>query len=189
MLEKYFKGLAEQVAIPFIRICIYLKIKPNTLSFLGLLIVISGCYLIFIDYTDIGLSILFLGLAVDGLDGPLARNTSQITEIGSFIDSIIDRVTEMFIWCLFCIKFVNSDIEIFLSFLILTGSFLIPYIRAKSESLNIKNTIGLTPRPERIIFAIIYMAITPEIIYLHIFTALIWVTVFQRSIHLYRNLK
>ena len=110
MLEKYFKGLAEQVAIPFIRICIYLKIKPNTLSFLGLLIVISGCYLIFIDYTDIGLLILFLGLAVDGLDGPLARNTSQITEIGSFIDSIIDRVTEMFIWCLFCIKFVNSDV-------------------------------------------------------------------------------
>ena len=37
MLEKYFKGIAEVVAVPFIKICIFLKIKPNVLSFLGLI--------------------------------------------------------------------------------------------------------------------------------------------------------
>ena len=32
MLEKYFKSLSEKVALPFIKLCIFLKIKPNTLS-------------------------------------------------------------------------------------------------------------------------------------------------------------
>ncbi len=141
MLEKYFKGIAEVVAIPFIRICIFFRIKPNVLSFLGLIVVIYGCYFIYIEEINTGLFILFIGLAIDGLDGPLARSTSQITEIGPFIDSIIDRITEMFIWFIFCIKFANSNTEVFLSFFILTCSFLIPYIRAKSESVNLINTV------------------------------------------------
>lgn len=189
MLEKYFKGIAEVVAVPFIRICIFLRIKPNVLSFLGLVVVVYGCYFIYIEEINTGLLILFIGLAIDGLDGPLARSTSQNSEIGAFIDSIIDRIAEMFIWSIFCIKFANSNIEIFLSFFILTGSFLIPYIRAKSESVKLINTVGLTPRPERIIFAIFYMAVTPNIIFLYLFTIFIWITVVQRSVHLYRHLK
>ena len=49
MLEKYFKSASEKFAVPFINICIKLGIKPNVLSFLGLLIVIIGCYLFLND--------------------------------------------------------------------------------------------------------------------------------------------
>ncbi len=42
MLEKYFKGASEKFAKPFIKICIFLKIKPNTLSIFGILVVILG---------------------------------------------------------------------------------------------------------------------------------------------------
>ena len=42
MLEKYLKSASEKFAIPFVKICITLKIKPNVLSVIGILIVIVG---------------------------------------------------------------------------------------------------------------------------------------------------
>ena len=158
MLESLFKDIAEIFAKPFIKICIYFNVKPNILSLLGLFVVIGGCYLLYVDKTMAGLLTLFIGLAIDGLDGPLARQTNQISEFGGYLDSMIDRITEMCIWCIFAIKYSTSEFEIFLTFLILTGSFLIPYARSKSEILNIDYKIGFTPRPERVIFAMLYIA-------------------------------
>ena len=54
MLEKYFKSASEKFAAPFINICIKLGLKPNVLSFFGLLIVIIGCYLFLNDTKTIG---------------------------------------------------------------------------------------------------------------------------------------
>ena len=188
MLEKYFKKYAEKVAYPFIRVCIILNIKPNTLSVLGLLTVITGSFVVYKDNTSLGLSILFVGTAIDGLDGPLARITKQNSDLGGFIDSTVDRIAEMFIWGTFCLKFTTNQFEVMLIFFILTGSFLIPYTRAKAESIGIYETVGLTPRPERVIFAIIYMAFTPSSVYLYIFTFLVWITVFQRLTILFKKI-
>ena len=188
MLEKYFKKFAEKLSYPLIKLCIALKIKPNTLSIIGLLIVIIGSVLVYKDYTGPGLTILFIGSAVDGLDGPLARITNQTSGLGDFIDSTVDRIAEMFIWCTFCLKFTSSHFEVMLVFGILTGSFLIPYTRAKAESIGIYENVGITPRPERVIFSIIYMALTPGSVYLYIFTFLVWLTVFQRINVLYRKI-
>ena len=180
MLERYFKNIAESFAIPFIKICIYLKIKPNFLSVLGLIAVAIGAWNIYIENITVGLVILFLGSAIDGLDGPLARYTKQSTDYGDFLDSTVDRIAEMFIWGVFCLKFANNNYEIMLVFAILTASFLIPYTRAKAESMNLHMDVGLTPRPERVIFAILYMAFEPHSIFLYIFTILVWITVIQR---------
>ena len=189
MLEKYFKSTAEKFAYPFIKICILLRIKPNTLSIIGLLIVFTGSFLVYNDFIGIGLLTLFIGSAVDGLDGPLARVTNQSSRLGGYIDSSVDRIAEMFIWCTFCIKFTSTNIELMMVFAILTGSFLIPYTRAKAESMGVYENIGLTPRPERVIFAILYMALNLQSIFLYIFTILVWVTVFQRMNLLYKKMQ
>ena len=73
MLEKYLKVQSEKFASPFIKFCIFIGIKPNVLSIIGLLVVTLGCYLLFIDIKILGAIIIFLGSAIDGLDGPLAR--------------------------------------------------------------------------------------------------------------------
>ena len=80
MLEKYFKSASEKFAVPFINICIKLGIKPNVLSFLGLLIVIIGCYLFLNNIKTLGALIIFIGSAIDGLDGPLARKTNMMSK-------------------------------------------------------------------------------------------------------------
>ena len=104
-----------------------------------------------------GIFYIFLGSAIDGLDGPLARTLNIQSDKGALIDSTIDRVGEMIIWSVICIEYVNNEIELFTVISIVTASGLIPYLRAKGETLNIDNKLGLTPRPERVIFAVLYM--------------------------------
>ena len=133
MLEKYFKNASEKFAKPFIKICISLKIQPNTLSIIGIFVVIVGSIYFLTENKNIGINLIFLGSAVDGLDGPLARNLNKTSDKGAVLDSTIDRIGELFIWAVIGIKFTHSNIELFTIFSIVTSSGLIPYIRAKSE--------------------------------------------------------
>ena len=202
MLEKYFKSLSEKVALPFIKLCIFLKIKPNTLSVIGLIVIIIGSYYLIDSISPAGsiliisFSILlfprifiFLGSAIDGLDGPLARTLNIQSHKGALIDSTIDRVGEMIIWSVICLKYVSSELELFTVISIVTASGLIPYLRAKGETLNIDNKLGLTPRPERVIFAVLYMYFNFSFTYVYIFAILTWFTVFQRFYKLYISIE
>ena len=89
MLEKYFKSLSEKVALPFIKLCIFLKIKPNTLSVIGLIVIIIGSYYFLILNKTYGIIFIFLGSAIDGLDGPLARTLNIQSHKGALILSLI----------------------------------------------------------------------------------------------------
>jgi len=188
MLEKYLKEQSEKFASPFIRFCIFIGIKPNLLSIIGLLVVTLGCYLLFIDLKNIGAIVIFLGSAIDGLDGPLARKTNTMSNKGALIDSFIDRIGELFIWSVVAIKFTDSDIQLFFIFLVLSGSTLVPYLRARGEALGINNKVGIAARPERVIFAVIYMLFSLPFTAVYIFTLILWTTVYQRFITLYKNL-
>ena len=189
MLEKYFKPASEKFAVPFINICIKLGIKPNVLSFLGLLIVIFGCYLFLNDIKTAGTLTIFIGSAIDGLDGPLARTTNMISKKGALLDSFIDRVGELFIWSVVAVRFTSTDFELFVILSIVTGSNLIPYLRARGESLGIDNKVGIAARPERVIFAVIFMLFELPFYSIYIFTFILWFTVYQRFNILYNNFK
>ena len=188
MLEKYFKSASEKFAAPFINICIKLGLKPNVLSFFGLLIVIIGCYLFLNDTKTIGALTIFIGSAIDGLDGPLARTTNMISKKGALLDSFIDRIGELFIWSVVAIRFTTTDLELFVILSVVTASNLIPYLRARGETLGIDNKVGIAARPERVIFAVLYMLFDLPFYYIYIFTVLLLITVYQRFNILYKNL-
>lgn len=188
MLERIFKPTSEKFAIPFIKILTVLKVRPNTVSYIGLFIVLSGSYFFYLENNLLGIVLIFLGSAIDGLDGPYARYNNLTSERGAVLDSFIDRIGELLIWSVIGISYTNSDIQLFTIFTILVSSNLIPYLRAKSESYNIVNKKGITPRPERVIFAVVFMYFQLPFIYMYIFAIFTWLTVFQRFIFLYRNL-
>ena len=107
MLEKYLKEQSEKFASPFIRFFIFIGIKPNVLSIIGLLVVTLGCYLLFIDLKTLGAIVIFLCSAIDGLDGPLARKTNTMSDKGALIDSFIDRIGELFIWSVVAVSYTH----------------------------------------------------------------------------------
>jgi len=189
MLERIFKPTTEKLAFPFIKLLSFLNIKPNTVSYMGLLVVFTGSYFFYVGSDLFGIILIFLGSAIDGLDGPYARYSNLSTKKGAILDSFIDRIGELVIWSVIGISFTNSDIELFIIFSILVSSNLIPYLRAKSESYNIENKKGFTPRPERVVFAVVFMYFQLPFVYMYIFAFLTWTTVFQRFIFLYRSLE
>tara|TARA_B100001996_G_scaffold70169_1_gene51345 strand:+ start:357 stop:929 length:573 start_codon:yes stop_codon:yes gene_type:complete len=188
MLERIFKPTSEKFAFPFIKILAYFNVKPNTVSCIGLFVIVFGSYFFYLGNNLFGIVLIFLGSAIDGLDGPYARYVNLSTERGAILDSFIDRIGELVIWSVIGISFTDSHVELFTIFSILVSSNLIPYLRAKSESYSIDNKKGVTPRPERVIFAVVFMYFQLSFVCMYIFALLTWLTVFQRFIFLYRSL-
>ena len=188
MLEKYFKNSSEVFATPFIKILKFLNLKPNTVSMFGLVVIVFGSYCFYLENRVLGIVLIFLGSAMDGLDGPYARQMNLVSEKGAILDSLIDRIGELIIWSVVGISFTGNDMELFTIFTIIVSSNLIPYMRAKSEYYGLLNKKGLAARPERVIFAVLFMYFNFNFIFVYIFAVITWITALQRFIYLYQYL-
>ena len=80
------------------------------------MVVILGSLFFLGDNKNLGIVLIFLGSAVDGLDGPLARTLNKTTKKGALLDSTIDRIGELFIWAVIGINYVSSNIQLFTVF-------------------------------------------------------------------------
>ena len=89
--------------------------------------------------------------ALDFLDGRVARSTGKASPSGAALDSILDRYVESALivglaW------YYRNDWVLAACLLALTGSLLVPYVRARGESLGVTmKDMGFMQRPERII--------------------------------------
>ena len=153
------------------------KIIPNILTFTGLGINLIGAFLFFKGYMRAaGIIILFAGL-FDILDGAVARARNMATEIGAFTDSVVDRYSDFVIFgglLAYFIKRGSLSYSILLLF-IMSGAFLISYVRAKAELIIPKCDVGFMERPERIIvlaLGAIFNMLEPALWFLAIFTHL-----------------
>jgi len=70
-------------------------ITPNHITYIRAIIGIALFVLLFFfDITDriLILSLFFVGVVTDFVDGPVARGTSRVTEFGAMLDSTVDRL-------------------------------------------------------------------------------------------------
>jgi CDP-diacylglycerol--glycerol-3-phosphate 3-phosphatidyltransferase len=101
------------------------------------------------------LAICFFALS-DLFDGAIARLTNGTgTAWGGFLDSTIDRVTDAAILIGVLLYMIDRDQTVSILILIsLVSGGLIPYIRAKAESMSIECSGGFAERTERLIFSL-----------------------------------
>jgi CDP-diacylglycerol--glycerol-3-phosphate 3-phosphatidyltransferase len=101
------------------------------------------------------LAVCFFALS-DLFDGAIARLTNGTgTAWGGFLDSTIDRVTDsaILIGVLLCMIDRDQTVSILILVSLVSGG-LIPYIRAKAESMSIECSGGFAERTERLIFSL-----------------------------------
>jgi len=99
-----------------------------------------------------GLAIILSGL-FDLFDGVAARELGKVTVFGGFLDSVLDRYSDLLLLLALLVDFLrkgDSGLVILTSFASM-GTALIPYVRAKAEALQVPCTVGLMERAERII--------------------------------------
>ncbi|MBM4276818.1 MAG: CDP-alcohol phosphatidyltransferase family protein [Deltaproteobacteria bacterium] len=127
--------------------------NPNLFTLLGFFSTLLASWLILKGFwLSAGLAIILSGL-FDLLDGVIARNLGKSTIFGSFFDSVMDRYSDLILLmaiAIFYLKTENPSLVI-LTFVVVLGVALIPYVRAKAESLQIPCHVGLMERAERII--------------------------------------
>jgi len=132
-----------------------------------------------------------LSSAVDALDGTLARRSSGPTAFGSFLDSVLDRVSESALLLALAWWYLGQDqpVYVLLAYLTLVGSFLVSYTRAKAESLGVECKVGLFTRVERCIVLVLGMV-------LHLTAPMLWIlaigasaTALHRVMHVHSRSK
>lgn len=135
-------------------------INPNILTVIGVALNV-GCGLLF------GLGWFFAaGIALvvanlfDMLDGQVARLSGRVTRFGGFLDSSLDRLSDMVVFVGLMVFYArdiesHSTLNVFLAGAGLMGSVMVSYASARAESLIPKCDVGFLRRPERVVLFII----------------------------------
>jgi CDP-diacylglycerol--glycerol-3-phosphate 3-phosphatidyltransferase len=90
----------------------------------------------------------------DALDGAVARAGAGPTRAGAFLDSTLDRVSELLVGSALVVYFVREgpDWGPVVAVLVFMGaSQLVSYTRARAEALGVECTVGFMSRPERLV--------------------------------------
>src|SRR5438874_3320137 len=133
------------------------RIHPNVLTFVGLLINIWAAFL-FASGKMLAAGVVVTGAAIfDMVDGRVARATSQVTRFGGFFDSVVDRYSDLalYIGLLVYYASINRFFYIVLTAIVMTGSVMISYTRARAENAIPKCKVGSLERPERAVLTIL----------------------------------
>ena len=186
------RNLAYRITDPIVGILSKKGIKPNALTLINLALNIIAAYVIATGHFFLGGVLVLVAGLFDLLDGALARFTKQTTKFGAILDSVVDRISEAAILCGLLIWYISqqeASLKIVLVFIVLIGSFLVSYIRARAEGLGWQCQVGLFTRAERIIVLAIGLLINQVFIALCVLVVFVFITVVQRLVYLWKQEK
>jgi phosphatidylglycerophosphate synthase len=167
-----------------------ITLSPNTLSITGFLITIIAAFVIPHNIRLGGLFILCGGI-FDILDGIVARTSGKTTNFGAFLDSVLDRYSDAFLFIAIAWHLAEKGnyTGAYLSIGTLIGAFLISYARARAEGLGESCHTGIMERSERILL-LIFATLTGWIIpVLWIMLVLTHITVVQRIYYVWKLMR
>jgi CDP-diacylglycerol--glycerol-3-phosphate 3-phosphatidyltransferase len=135
-------------------------VHPNILTAIGVCINI-GCGVLFGlgEFFWAGIVLIVANL-FDMLDGNVARLTGNVTKFGGFLDSSLDRLSDMVSFFGIMIFYAGNSpqhslLNVFLAGVGMIASVMVSYTTARSESLGVKANVGFLQRPERVVLLII----------------------------------
>jgi len=178
MLKARFdtEKLSIKIGIAFSRI----GLSPNVWTLLSILPAAFG--LLFLLYGDILVGALFfmISASMDAIDGAVARVTGQVSDLGAFLDGIVDRYIELLLYLGLLSYLLVYAVPEFLMphpywvVLLLFGAFMPTFARAYSdhkgvvtEKEDLRRMGGLLERAERLLLLLAGMVLAAvEPIYL-----------------------
>ena len=135
-------------------------INPNILTIIGVTINV-GCGVLFGfgEFFWAGIVLIIANL-FDMLDGNVARVSGRVTRFGGFLDSSLDRLSDMVSFLGIIIFYASNTPQHSLLNVTLAGigmmfSVMVSYTTARSEGFGVKANVGFLQRPERVVLLII----------------------------------
>jgi len=192
----------ERLARPLDRIVrLVAHVNPDVLTIIGLALNGVACALIAsAGSTASGVmpgllrsgGLVALAASVfDMLDGRVARLRGRETKFGAFLDSTMDRYSDMLLYMGLLILYARLEQtpSMVLVWVAAFGGFMTSYARARAESLIPDCTVGFLERPERLVLVILGALTNHMVAVLWVIAVLSNVTAVQRVVYTYFELK
>ena len=168
-----------------------LRLRPNHLTVMGLAVSLLAAAAFIAGHTrGAGVLLIVAGL-FDLFDGSLARASGQVTTFGAFLDSVIDRYSDLVVLLGIVVFFARTPHArgALVAMAGLVGSVMVSYTKARAESIGIDCNVGVMERPERMICLIVgalFGLMEPA---LWVLAVLANITALQRILHTRRQLR
>jgi CDP-diacylglycerol--glycerol-3-phosphate 3-phosphatidyltransferase len=178
----------------------FAHVSPDVLTITGLALNGVACAFFAIaggkDYTEPNLLrtgglVALVASIFDMLDGRVARLRGRETKYGAFLDSTMDRYSDMLLYMGLLILYARLDDtpHMVLVWVAAFGSFMTSYARARAESLIESCKVGFLERPERIVLLVLGALTNRVVGVLWIIAVLSNLTAVQRVAYTYSQLK
>ncbi len=167
------------------------RVNPNLLTFSGFILNAGAAFLLAMGYLKGGgFAILGAGLC-DLMDGAMARNQGRATPFGAFFDSVMDRYSDLIVLLGILLFYTRrgSTSMVILTSVVLIGTALVPYVRARAEGVIEKCAVGVTERAERIVLLAAGALFDVMVPILWILAVLTHLTVIQRIHYTWKQLR
>ncbi len=187
------------------------NISPNLLSYLGFICSLAAAFLIVIGMVHYPFWIswpvpflIFWSGTFDIFDGEVARRASEESKAGAYLDSNLDRLSDIVI---ILGLIYGGLVDFLLGFIVMFLIIMISYTRSRAENEGINmEGVGIMERAERLIIFIVAISIETYVyfltglitgtpwpwffpIFMYAFALSLAITLVQRVIFTFKNLR
>jgi soluble lytic murein transglycosylase len=129
------------------------RLRPNHLTLMGFGVSLLAAAAFVRDQQRTAGFLLILAGLFDFFDGSLARASGQVTAFGAFLDSVIDRYSDLVVMLGIVVLFAQMPHPrgALVAMAGLVGSIMVSYTKARAESIGVQCNVGFMERPERMI--------------------------------------
>jgi CDP-diacylglycerol--glycerol-3-phosphate 3-phosphatidyltransferase len=190
-----FTGLIGRICMfplqLIIKGCVALRIHPNILTFVGVLINVAAAWALGLGKFVTAGVIMVVANIFDFIDGKVAVELEEVSAFGGFWDSVIDRFSDisLFIGLIYLYSRLDRTDYVMVAALAMMFAIMTSYTRARAESLIRKCKVGFMERPERIVLFMIGAFTNRMAAVLWVILILSIFTVADRIIYTYRELR
>ena len=187
MLGSYFGHFLDK---PLSSLALKFPMSPNGITVTGFLVTVVASVILAHNLFWGGVLMLGAGF-FDIFDGVVARVNNKSSSFGAFLDSVLDRYSDSFLFLGAAWFFLRagSFTGVCVSLLSMTGALLVSYVRARAEGLGSDCKVGIMERPERVLL-MAFGALTGWLLpVMWILLVLTHLTVAQRIYHVWKTLK
>jgi CDP-diacylglycerol---glycerol-3-phosphate 3-phosphatidyltransferase len=129
------------------------RLTPNAISMTGLVLNVAAAVLVVEKLFFLAGVAFIVGSIMDTLDGRYSRMSGKGSLFGAFLDSTLDRIEEGVVLTAVAWYFAERGDEIAAAacVLVVLGSLMVSYTRARAEALGVECKVGLATRPVRVV--------------------------------------
>lgn len=178
-----------KVLSALVRLLTLSGIHPNVLTLIGLVVNGAAAWILARGEFLYGGLIILSAAVFDLTDGAVARSANKVTRFGAFLDSVMDRYSDLILLTGLLVHYARIErfSYIVLTAVVMTGTVLVSYSRARAENLIPQCKVGFMERPERIVLLIIGALFNRMAPVLWVMAVLSNLTVIHRIVHTWKE--